>query len=102
MILALRLQILRTKPEAQMLKVDNVTQTGGVLHIDDRFFNNCRFERCQLIYAGGDFGWSDTVFLDCPLSWHGPASRTVNLLKSFGFKIENAVEHSPQASKIGF
>ena len=66
-----------------MTTVENSKETGGVIHIDDKFFLNCQFVKCELIYTGGDFAWRNTTFVDCKLTFDGPAGRTLNFLRAF-------------------
>jgi hypothetical protein len=40
-----------------MLPVDNDVVEGKTIFLDDRYFVNCKFTKCSLIYTGGDFGW---------------------------------------------
>lgn len=85
-----------------MINVDAVTQTGGILYIDDKFFTHCRFENTQIIYAGGDYGWSETEFVNCPISFVGASLRTTTILASFGFKVEPTQTKVTQETAIGF
>jgi hypothetical protein len=66
-----------------MTPIENDTKTGVVIYMDDRYFINCRYTDCTLIFAGGDFGWVNSSFQNCKLSFEGPAGRTVNVLRMF-------------------
>lgn len=86
-----------------LTNVDGVSQTGGVVQIDNKFFVNCKFERCELIYTGGDVGWANCSFVDCPIKFNGDAQRTINLLQSFGFEVTKKENNPPkQSSNLGF
>ena len=67
-----------------MTCVENQTQNGTAVFMDDKYFINCNFVACILIYAGGDFGWRNSSFQDCKIHWEGPANRTINFLRVFG------------------
>jgi hypothetical protein len=66
-----------------MESIENLNLTGAVVVIDGKHFNNCRFERCTVIYGGGDFAWSNTQFINCQLSFEAAAARTLQYLKYF-------------------
>lgn len=66
-----------------MQRVENVSLSGVLVAIDDKFFLNCRFEQCTLIYTGSDFGWANTQFIGCTLQFDGAAKRTLEFLKYF-------------------
>ncbi len=82
--------------------VENATQKGGLLQIDNKYFINCKFDDCVLIYSGGDCNWSNTVFNNCTLNWLGDASRTVSLLAAFGYQITTQPAAKPPKEKLGF
>jgi hypothetical protein len=66
-----------------MQPVENVTERGTIVVIDGKLFNGCRYEGCTLIFAGGDFGWQNTIFANCPMQLEGAAARTLQFLKYF-------------------
>jgi hypothetical protein len=85
-----------------LTNVEGLSQTGTVIQIDNKFFLNCRFERCQIVYSGGDVGWAGTTFTDCTLAWHGDADRTIKVLGLFGFEITKPTKEPSKESKLGF
>jgi len=66
-----------------MTVVENVVETGTVVFLDDRYFLNCAYTRCTLIFSGGDFSYLNTTFTDCKINFEGPAQRTVQFLQRF-------------------
>jgi hypothetical protein len=68
-----------------MQTVENQTAEGITIAMDDKYFLNCQFTRCVLVYSGGDCEWIDTSFPDCELKLIGPALRALGVLQSFGF-----------------
>jgi hypothetical protein len=64
--------------------VENQTDNGVVLTLDDKHFVNCRYKGCTLVYGGGDYALTNTIFENCPLTLNGPAQRTASLLANFG------------------
>ena len=80
-----------------MTTVENVKQSGGVVHLDDKIFVNCNYTNCQIIFSGGDFAWRNTAFNNCQLTLEGPALRTANLLGHFQLIRREAMQ-GPAAS----
>ncbi len=70
-----------------MITIEGQTKRGEKVCIDDKFLMNCVFENCEIIFTGGDFGWRDTRFINCRITFEGPATRSINFLKYFGFQI---------------
>jgi hypothetical protein len=52
--------------------------------LDGKYFNECKFSGCTLIYTGGDYGWVDTTFDLCNLRLQGLAERTTRFLYEMG------------------
>jgi hypothetical protein len=75
--------------------VQNQTTSGATVALDDKHFANCRFTRCTLIYAGGDFSWSNTTFENCQLQFAGAAGRTMRFLGMFGLIKPGAALSAP-------
>ncbi|HMK31057.1 MAG TPA: hypothetical protein VK473_15350 [Terriglobales bacterium] len=81
-----------------METIQNRSESGTLIHIDNKFFLSCQFTRCELIYTGGDFAWRNTSFVECKLTFDGPAGRTVNFLRAFNLlKEQLAGEAAPPA-----
>jgi len=70
-----------------METIEGKTFRGDKFCVDNKFLIRCIFDRCEIIYTGGDFGWRDTQFTNCRMVFEGAATRTVNFLKFFGFQI---------------
>ena len=48
-------------PSGQFETVDGRTfGPGEIVTMDNRLFQNCVFDDCTLVYAGGGFGWDDS------------------------------------------
>lgn len=62
----------------------DMTETGKTLYMDGKYFQDCNFTDCVLVFCGGDYGWSDTKFVNCKLSFQGPAARALEFAKYFG------------------
>ena len=75
-----------------MTAIENAIETGATVILDEKYFVNCRFTKCTLVYMGGEYGWIDTQFVDCKIALQGSADRTAGFLKHFGW--------SPPASLI--
>lgn len=69
-----------------MKYVHDRKESGTVVILDDHHFVNCEFTDCQVLYAGGDFAWANTRFVNCNIGLNGPAARTQNLLGFFGWR----------------
>ena len=61
------------------------------MEIDGRRFVNCRLEKVQLRYSGGDLPTFENCEVADNISWYfqGPALRTIQLLQLQNFKGEN-------------
>jgi hypothetical protein len=66
--------------------IENKHDIRITIAVDDKHFVNCHFTDCTLIYAGGDFGWTDTRFDRCNLQFAGAAGKTLAFLQQFGIK----------------
>lgn len=67
-----------------MTSIEHQTFENVTIFLDDKYFIDCSFEGCTLIYTGGDFS-----FLDCKmglsvLKFDGPAFRTAKFMFHFG------------------
>ena len=86
-----------------MQPVENVTERGTVVVIDGKFFNSCRFEECTLVFGGGDFGWQNTIFANCPMRLEGSAGRTLQFLKYFNIvpqqQMPDPMQQPPSSTK---
>ena len=67
-----------------MESAQNQTFNGTTVVLDDKHFLNCRFEKCLLVYGGGDFAWNNCQFADCSISLIGAADRTAKFLGHWG------------------
>jgi hypothetical protein len=75
-----------------MKVIENVTQKGGMVDLENTLFINCRFEDCVLVYAGGEVMVRNSEFKDCPFMFVGAAGTVVRALQMFGW--------GPQQPKI--
>jgi hypothetical protein len=66
-----------------MQSVENQTVKAITVFMDNRFFINCKFTDCKLVFAGGDTGWENTHFTNCLIQFQGSAQRTVGFLQQF-------------------
>lgn len=56
---------------------------GERLPLDGIEYNGCRFDRCTLVYAGGELPkLIDCEMTDTPFAFEGPAARTVEFLQA--------------------
>jgi hypothetical protein len=67
-----------------MQPIQNENVSGAVVVLDGKYFMNCTFTDCMLVYCGGDYGWINTMFENCRFTFDGAAARTFNLCKNFG------------------
>lgn len=66
-----------------MESVYNKSKTGETIFVDGHYFVNCMFTNCKLVYCGGEFGWTDTQFLNCHISIEGNTIHLMNFLRVF-------------------
>jgi hypothetical protein len=64
-----------------MLVVEDRTFVRQAIRLDGRRFVACRFEACQLEYAGGATELEDCTFTDCSWDVRDAAANTVRLLE---------------------
>jgi hypothetical protein len=67
-----------------MANLDGQVFENVTMMMDNKYFTNCRFTGCTLIYTGGDFAWLDTTVDNCILRFEGDALRTIRYLNGFG------------------
>ena len=71
-----------------MQTVENERMTNGVVSLDGKAFRNCHYSDCEVIYGGGETEWgADSSFRNCRLTLVDAASRTVNFLQLWNFRI---------------
>ncbi len=75
-----------------MILVEGKTIDKGVIQIDGHHFENCVISNCVLVFAGGDFSWTNCVFTNNQLRMVGAAQKTLAYLQHCGF--------TPQVAKI--
>jgi hypothetical protein len=63
-----------------MQLVTNQNASGATVYMDGTFYLKCRFTKCTLLYAGGDYGWEDCVFDGCTVKLAGSAIRVREFL----------------------
>ena len=65
------------------MKAKSCTFRNAVVHVDGHSYHGCRFERCRLVYSGGDLpSMVDCEFLRCRWTLDGAAARTLRLMKA--------------------
>jgi hypothetical protein len=70
-----------------MTNVDGQVFENATVMMDNKYFTNCRFVTCTLIYTGGDWAWLDTTIENCVLRFEGDAMRTIRYLATFPNKL---------------
>jgi hypothetical protein len=78
-----------------MQLVQNETLNGALVVLDGKYFVNCKYTDCNVVFCGGDFAWVNTQFIRCRVSFDGPAARTFNLCKHFGM-LKDSLEPSAE------
>lgn len=73
-----------------MLVIANQNVTGTVMQMDGHHFENCSIANSVLIYAGGDFSWTNCQFVNCQIRLIGAAQRAVQFLQLFGMVPQQA------------
>jgi len=63
-----------------------------VIQIDGHHFENCVISNSVLVYAGGDFSWTNCEFTNNEVRMVGAAQKTLTYLKHLGL--------TPQVAKI--
>jgi hypothetical protein len=74
--------------------IEKKTFNGETMGIDGKHFVRCTLNKCVLIYAGGDFSYTESQINDCQIRLDGPALRTANLLAVFGM-VPKAFQQQP-------
>jgi len=67
-----------------MQVLENWMPKDTTVYMDGKRFVRCVLTECKLIYGGGDVMWEDTQFVNCQLTFDGPAQRTIAYLQNFG------------------
>ena len=60
---------------------------GETVQLDGKSFVGCTFERCEVIYGGGETLWEAVNWSDCKFTLVGAANFTVQILKALGCTI---------------
>ncbi len=80
------------------MKAMSCTFKNAIVHVDGQSYRACRFERCQLVYSGGDLPrMVDCEFLRCRWTLEGAGARTLRLMKAMverGGSMRGLVERS--------
>jgi hypothetical protein len=80
------------------MKAMGCTFKNAIVHVDGQRYRECRFERCQLVYSGGDLpSMVDCEFLRCRWTLEGAGARTLRLMKAMverGGSMRGLVERS--------
>ena len=64
-----------------MTKHANKTFTNETITLDGNDYDNCEFNKCELVYSGGTLpNLSDSNFNDCGWSFRDAAARTIQLM----------------------
>jgi len=63
-----------------------------IVQIDGHHFENCVITNSVLVFAGGDFSWTNCVFTNNEVRMVGTAQRTLVFLKHLGL--------TPQVAQI--
>ena len=70
-----------------MKVIGGQTIINGVVMLDDHHFENCVVKDSVVIYAGGEYSWTNCSFTNCQIRWIGPAGRSMQMARNFGLKI---------------
>lgn len=81
--------------------VRDAKEKGTTIVLDGYSFVNCQFADCKLLYAGGDFAWENTTFVNCQLGFQAEAQRTITLLQFFGLYKQPTEPVKPTGSSTG-
>ena len=60
---------------------------GERIQLDGKYFVGCTFDRCEVIYGGGETSWEGVNWSNCHFSLLGAANFTVQVLKALGSTI---------------
>lgn len=65
------------------MKVTHCTFKNAIVHVDGQKYRSCRFERCRLVYSGGELpSMVGCEFDRCRWTLDGAAARTLRLMKA--------------------
>lgn len=78
-----------------MQVLENWKPNGITVYMDDKRLINCVLTECKLVYGGGDVTWENTQFVNCQLTFDGPAQRTIAYLQNFGLMRPPDVQGAP-------
>ena len=80
-----------------MQLINSQNMSGTVIQLDGHHFEKCTVTTCVLVYAGGDFSWTNSRVVRCQLRFVGAAQRTVTLLRHFG--LAQATPQAPESTE---
>jgi hypothetical protein len=61
----------------------NASYSDQRILMDGKTFRRCRFERCELVFAGvGAVNFSENALRDCRFSFEGPAARALSVFSA--------------------
>ena len=69
---------------------------GERIELDRRYFVECTFDRCKVIYAGGETKWEYVNLSNCHFSLTGAGNFTVQVLKALGCTIGRPSGQNPE------
>jgi hypothetical protein len=65
------------------MRAKHCTFRNAIVHLDGHSYRSCRFERCRLVYAGGELpSMIDCTFEGCSWRLAGAAARTLRLMRA--------------------
>jgi hypothetical protein len=64
--------------------------------LDGKSFFLCTFDRCEVVYGGGDMAHEGCTFSGCRITFVGPAHATVQWMLEFGFQIISPGGEKPE------
>ena len=83
--------------------MDNVvgkTFRDQTVVMDDKNYVQCTFQKCEIVYTGGDFSWVNSKFEDCKVTITGNAGKTLAFMQQFGILPRpNSGEGNSEAGK---
>jgi len=60
---------------------------GETVELDGKWFLNCAFRGCKVVYGGGKTLWKGVSWQDCEFTFVGSANYTVQVLQAVGCEI---------------
>jgi hypothetical protein len=76
-----------------MARYDDSEFTGMDIELDGNEYHGCRFERCRLVYRGGELlSMVRCNFSGCQFVFHDAAARTVNFMRAVYHGMEGGQE----------